>query len=135
MFLGFLWLSISAMAGPFLATDLTERYLAEIATVSDWLPVLASSAHGHLALFGLIQISFGITMPYSVFGEKIKKWQTSFLVLGVVGIGPCMLIRALAGPSSSYDLLGITIGVLLSAAMLALISHSTGLFLKYSKSV
>ena len=134
MFLGFLWLSIAAMAGPFLATDLTERFINDAASVSAWLPVLARSAHGHLALFGVVQILSGLTFPYSPFSLRLKKVQTAAISCGAVAMGPLMLLRALGGVAPSYDVLGVVIGALLSVAMLGLISHAVGLALKLLQS-
>jgi hypothetical protein len=127
MLIGFAVLTLAAAAGSFVAFDTTEAFLKDKALLDSWQLLLQSSAHGHTNLFGLLHIVFGLTMPYSAWSARVKTLQTAGLAMGTVAMGPVMLIRSFAGPSESLDLLEVVIGLLLSAALVAMLTHAAGL--------
>lgn len=133
MLLGFAVLFLAAAAGPFIATTMTEGYLRDKALLDEWSLMLQRSAHGHANLFGLLHVCFGLSMPYSVLGERLKKLQTVGLAAGSFAMGPLMLWRAAAGPSEGVDASSAAIGVCLSAALAAVGSHAFGLWLKLAR--
>lgn len=130
---GFLIITVVAMTGSFLATDMADFYHNDVEALNSWAHTVQKSAHGHCNLFGIIQILFGLTLNYSKLSVKIKKLQTAGLILGVVAMGPLMLIRASLGPPIGIDLNGILIGSLLSTSFLSLGSHSFALFSRFFK--
>src|SRR4051812_12910773 len=114
MMIGFLVLSIAAAAGPFLATDITAGYLHDKALLETWSLLLQKSSHGHTNLFGTLHVLFGLTLPYSALGNRVKKLQTIGLALGSLGMGPVLLVRAALGPTAGLDPTEIVIGTFLS---------------------
>ena len=127
MFFGFLVLFLAAAAGAFIATDLSSGYLQDKAFLDTWVMVLDKSAHGHTNLFALMHIAFGLTMPYSVFSNRVKLWQTIGFVCGTLAMGPGLLVRARLGPTAGTDVNEIVVGVLLSCTLVALFTHAAGL--------
>ena len=125
--LGFFSLVVSGFAGVFLATQSADAFLSDSSVLQGWQHTLQASAHGHTSLFGMIQILFGLTLPYARMSRKIQIIQTLGLSGGVFAMSFLMILRAFAGPSSSYDLLGMVIGLCLSSFFLAIMSHWFGL--------
>jgi hypothetical protein len=130
MFLGFLVLTLVAAAGSFVATDVTVAYLRDQKALETWRLLIAKSSHGHTNLFAMIQILYGLTMPYSPLSNRVKKLQSLGLFLGILAMGPVMLIRGYLGPMESLDLVEVCLGTMLSCALLSLLSHAAGLGLK-----
>jgi hypothetical protein len=131
MLIGFLVLSLVAAAGSFIATDITVGYLRDQKSLETWRLLIAKSAHGHTNLFAMIHILFGLTMPYSPLSPRIKQLQTLGLFLGVLAMGPVMLMRGYVGPMERLDLVEVGLGTMLSCALLALLSHAAGLGMKW----
>jgi hypothetical protein len=131
MIIGFTIIAFSASAGVFVANDTTYRFLENISPV--WIDVISAAAHGHTSLFGLIQITFGLTLPYSRLDLKIKKYQTIFLAGGIFAMGPLMMLRGLLGPTTSIEWNGISIGILLSLWLTAIVAHAIGICLKLTE--
>ncbi len=126
MFLGFMLIFLAASAGAFVAMDATHRFLDGV-TVATWRDMLQASAHGHTSLFGIIHISFGITLPYSILSQRLKKIQTVAIFCGAMAMGPMMMIRAALGPTPTYEWNGLLIGGLLTLALFAIAGHAYGL--------
>jgi hypothetical protein len=131
MFLGFFVLTLVAAAGSFIATDITVGYLQDQKSLETWRLLIAKSSHGHTNLFAMIHIMFGLTMPYSKLSNRVKKIQTIGLFLGVLGMGPVMLMRGYLGPVDRVDLVEVCLGTMLSCALLSLVSHAAGLGMKW----
>jgi hypothetical protein len=130
MALGFLVLFFAACAGAFVSFDMTQAFLHDLKQLDTWEMTLLQSSHGHSNLFGILHIALGLTLPYSPLAFHWKKIQTIFLFGGVLAMGPGMIMRALAGPSESFDALGLSIGVGLSMALVSLGTHAAALFYK-----
>lgn len=130
MFFGFLVLTLAAMMGPFLATDITAGFLRDRALLETWQLLLQKSSHGHTNLFGTLHILFGLTLPYSALGERWKKLQTGGFILGVVGMSVGMQLRGAMGPVEGLDPTEVLVGACLSAALAALATHTFGLAAK-----
>lgn len=130
MAFGFWLLFLAAAAGAFIATDLTTGYVAESGFRETWAMMLTKSAHGHTNLFAILHITFGLTVPYSTISFKWKIAQTFGLTCGSIAMGLGLLIRASKPPSNETDLVGICVGILLSAALAAIFTHATGLTAK-----
>jgi hypothetical protein len=127
MIIGFAVLFVAAAAGAFIANDLTEAFLKDMELLNSWHAVLSRSAHGHTNLFAILHVCFGLTIPYSVLSNKIKKIQTLGLFLGTFAMGPLMIARSTLPPSEGFDPLAIFIGVFLSCSLAMLFSHAYGL--------
>ncbi len=128
MALGFTVLFLAASGGAFVSFDMTQAYLRDISQLHTWEMDLMKSAHGHSNLFGILHIVLGLTLPYSPLPTKWKKLQTLFLFAGVLAMGPGMMLRAMAGPSDSFDPLGLCIGAGLSLSLACLGTHAAALF-------
>jgi len=133
MAIGFFVVFVAASAGAFISLDITHAFLYDEESLHRWQLLLHRSAHGHTNLFGMLHILFGLTLPYSLCSQRIKIWQTAGLLLGCVAMGPGMILRGAAGPTAATDGLGIALGLLLSATLLAVASHALGLMLKFSR--
>ncbi len=130
MFFGFLVLTLAAMMGPFLATEITAGYLRDHALLGTWKLLLQKSSHGHTNLFGTLQVLFGLTLPYSALAERWKKLQTAGFIFGVVGMSIGMQLRAAVGPVEGIDPTEVLVGGCLTAALVALATHTFGLAMK-----
>lgn len=130
MALGFLILFLAASAGAFVSFDMTQAFLHDAKQLHSWQSTLLQSSHGHTNLFGILHILFGLTLPYSPLAARWKVLQTGGFALGVLAMGPLLMLRAYGGVSDSFDALGLTIGLGLSAALASLATHMAALFLK-----
>ncbi|WP_141731110.1 hypothetical protein [Oligoflexus tunisiensis] len=133
MALGFLVLFFAACAGAFVSFDMTQAFLHDIKQLGTWEMTLLQSSHGHSNLFGVLHIVLGLTLPYSPLPLRWKQVQTICMFGGVLAMGPGMIMRALAGPSESFDALGLSIGVGLSMALACIGTHTAALFYKYMR--
>ncbi len=127
--LGFAWVCIAAAAGAFVSTGLTEQYLNGIEHKA-WLLTLKTSAHGHTNMFAMLQILFGITLPYSKVGPRVKLWQTWGLSMGVLAMAIGLLAIGFRGPTRDIHLFEVVIGTFLSCALLSMIVHVYGIWLR-----
>ncbi len=130
MALGFFVLFFAACAGAFVSFDMTQAFLHDLKQLNTWEMTLLQSSHGHSNLFGILHIVLGLTLPYSPLAARWKQIQTLGLFGGVLAMGPGMIMRALAGPSESFDALGLSIGVGLSMALVSIGTHAAALFYK-----
>lgn len=133
MLTGFLIVAIAAMGGAFIANDIATAFLRDKSLLDTWEHAVTSSAHGHLNLFGILQVLFGLTLPYSIWPSRAKLGQTLGLLAGSLAMGPLMLWRAAQGPRDGVDPSAVTIGLCLSAALCAIITHALGLGVKLAK--
>jgi hypothetical protein len=127
IFTGFLLIFVSAASGAFLASEITLRYLTETDLSDNWTSLIQKSAHGHTNLFGLLHICFGLTLPYSIATNSIKKFQTIGLLLGSFAMSILMTIRSIYIPNSQSDFFGLIIGSFLSFSLISIITHTIGL--------
>lgn len=130
MAIGFFTLFFAACAGAFVSFDMTQAYLHDLTQLDTWQMTLLKSAHGHSNLFGMLHIALGLTLPYSPMSSFWKKIQTACMFAGVLAMGPGMMMRAFAGPSESFDPIGLAIGVGLSMSLACLGTHTAALFYK-----
>ncbi len=126
---GFSWICIAAAAGAFVSTSLTEQYLNEVAS-KNWLLTLKTSAHGHTNMLAMVQILFGITMPYSKLSMHLKRLQTWGISLGVAAMAFGLLSIGFRGPTRDIHLFEVVTGVLLACMLLSLIAHVYGILLR-----
>lgn len=130
MAIGFSVVFFVAAAGAFLSLDITDSYVYETGQIDTWQHLLLRSAHGHTNLFGMLHILFGLTLPYSNFSQKVKNFQGCGLGMGTLAMSLGLFIQAQLGPSQGYSVIGVVLGILLSAALVAIGSHSVALFSK-----
>lgn len=132
MFLGFSLIFISAMAGVFLANDITINFISTPELNNGWNQLLLKSAHGHTNLFGLIHICFALTLPYNGLQKK-NKILTIGLTLGSIAMSLGMYCKAFSQPSTDIQFLDLIIGVFLFCWMMAIVSHLYGLLKKITR--
>lgn len=130
MALGFMVLFFAACAGAFVSFDMTQAFIHDITQLETWEMTLLKSSHGHSNLFGILHIALGLTLPYSPLTLRWKQVQTICMFGGVLAMGPGMVMRAMAGPSESFDALGLSIGVGLSMSLVSIGTHTAALFYK-----
>ena len=134
MMFGFGVLFFAAAAGVFLSQDITSSIIHDEKYLTSWVYILKRSAHAHTNLFGMLHVLFGLTLPYSELSSRCKYYQTIGLVCGTVAMAVGLLLQAWQGPKDSiYDLIGLFMGLLLGAALLTLISHASGIYMKFSR--
>lgn len=130
MIFGFSAIILASLGGFFLATDADKAFLMNKELLQSWQYTLFKSAHGHLNLFGILHILIGLTMPYSKLPLRLLNMQSLGLMIGTLCMGFLLIFRGYLGISEGLDILGITIGICLSIALLALIVHCSGLIMK-----
>jgi hypothetical protein len=128
--IGFIVIVFAAMTGPFLANMITSAFVHNPGELSGWRMTLLQSAHGHLTLFGVIQVLLGLTSVYSQLSGRMKQLQLALFLGGPIAMGPMMYLRAAEMPSDVLDWGGMAIGALLTCSLLALGMHIYGLMLK-----
>ena len=133
MFFGFTLILFSASAGFFLSTEHVRAHVEGGAELLSWWMQLASSAHGHTNLFGMLHIMLGLTFPYCASNKVVKLGQTIGLALGSASMGILMLIRAESKPSLDYDIVGVLIGLGLGAAIVSIATQVLTLLMKLVK--
>jgi len=130
MILGFLGIAISSMGGVFLSEQAVEIFEQGLPNHT-WSYTLQQSAHGHTSLFGILHILFALTMPYSILNSRVKTLQTIGLASGTVAMSLFMFLRSYS--SLGQDYLQIVTGLLLVFAVIAIISHTYGLWIKFTE--
>ena len=130
MVIGFVVLSLAAAAGSFVATEATEAILKDPALLNTWGQILRRSAHGHTNLFAMTHILFGLTMPYSSLSSRVKKFQTIGMLSGTIAMSAGMYAQSFGAGSLDLTAGSVTVGILLSAALLAIGSHAFGLSIR-----
>ena len=131
MIIGFAVLTCTVLAGAFLVSAINDGYLHDRSILESWSHLLQKSAHGHSNLFGILHVVFGLTLPYSVYTQRIKIWQTAGLSLGTFAMGPLLVVRSILGPTIDVDMLGVVVGSFLSLSLISLASHTVGMTLKF----
>ena len=135
MFIGFVLIFIAALGGPFLSQISTAEFVQSNIHQKTWLFTLLSSAHGHTNLFGMLHILMGLSFPYSLNSMLIKKIQSLFLLLGSFSMSCLLVIKAFSIPEIGFDILGIVMGIGLSAAICSIGLHTFGLFKKWMRTL
>lgn len=125
--LGFSILTIAALGGAFIATDIEKAYTHHQEALLSWQMTLLRSAHGHTNLFGILHIVFGLTLPFSSLKDRYKSIQTVFLACGTFAMGILLFAKSYPTIGTSPLLSGL-IGLLLSLACLTLGSHAFSLW-------
>lgn len=127
MVIGFSLICLAAMAGAFIAQEATEAFVKDPSQLAAWGFTLRKSSHAHTNLFGMLHIVFGLTLPYSGMGIKIKRFQTLGLAAGSVAMSVGMILRAQFSSPSTEGWLDYGVAACLSLALVALMIHVTGL--------
>jgi uncharacterized membrane protein len=133
MLIGFSAIFIAASAGSFIALETTDAFTKDPNLLHTWYLLTAKSAHGHTSMFGLLHIAFGLTIPYSSLSNGFKKIQTSGLFMGTIAMSIMMVIKSLTQPQTDISVLEVSLGVFLSAALIALGTHCYGLYTKMNQ--
>jgi len=131
MTIGFFAMLIASAGGAILSSHLTELFAFAPEQASTWKATLQASSHGHFSLFGMMEICFGLTLPYSAATPRVKKIQTAGFLSGLIAMGPMLLIRAYQQPNPIADSVAYAIGILLVFYFLSMLSHTYYLCLKW----
>ena len=71
--IGWVAIVISAFGGVFIANDLASEFVINSGFQDSWRAVITQSSHGHFNMFGMLHIFMGLTMPYSLLSQRVKK--------------------------------------------------------------
>ncbi len=134
IFIGFVVVVLASCGGFFLVTDAEKAFLYDKEFLLSWQYTLFKSAHGHFNLFGILHILMGLSLPYSKLNKSRHIYQTVGLFVGTLTMGVLLILRGFLGVSKGLDGLGVVIGINLSLALIALITHCYGLGKKLTKS-
>lgn len=128
LIIGFWLIFLASCGGFFLADQQLDSFRQQRPEqLLSWWMVLSSSAHGHTALFGVLHILTGLTLPYGCLRGGWKVLQGSGLVLGSFAMSVLMMIRSFYIPDQLFDPMGILIGICLSCALGSVALHIVGL--------
>ncbi len=125
---GFFLLFFASLVGVLLVWLTSDAIVVKPEVLTSWPYILLKSSHGHTSLFGIVQVLFGLSLPYSNLSARFKLWQTVCLSWGSLTMAFLLLFRAQAKPTIDIDLLGFIIGLGLSAFFIALFGHFLALF-------
>ena len=128
MVIGFTIIFLSASFGTFIVVEMEEMFRSAPHLLNDWYMTLLQSSHGHSSLLGMIQILFGLTLPYSRLSTTFKGYQTLALIAGSLAMGPILALRATVFTDS--ELLLVINGLLLALFLFAIIFHAFGIYLR-----
>ena len=129
LLIGFIGVFLGACMGPFIADDMAQAILRDPELLDSWGNKLLMASHGHLSLFGMLQVCLGLTMPYcSRITDRIRFFQTWGISAGLVAMGPLLYAKSLSVPEpDSFLFIDVVIGFCLSLAMLAILIQIYGL--------
>lgn len=127
---GFAAILISASAGSFLGLYVNDAFVYDDSIFHSWQLWLNRSTHAHVALFGLIQIAVGLTIPYSRLEDNSKKIQYWLLTAGYIAMGPVLILKGLAKPQSDMSIYDFCFGAFISLFYIGILTHIYGLSLK-----
>lgn len=130
MIIGFLVIFFSASAGPFLSYYVLDGFILDEKILSSWELWLLRSAHAHTALFGLLQVVFGLTLPYSRISNSFKNWQTIGITCGILAMAIVLPLKSFIIPSNEIHIIDIVFGTLISLFYLAIATHVMGLVMR-----
>ena len=126
--LGFMLLFFLAMSGLFLRKEVVDQYLTAPEGLQSWRYMLMRSAHGHGNLFAMIQILYGVSLPYSRSKNTARIFQTTGFFLGACAMSVLVFLEAQAKPSAiGWSMNQLCIGTCISAWSIAMVWHSYGL--------
>ncbi len=125
---GFFLLFFIGMMGFFLRIEVVQQYLFSSQTSSSWRISLFRSAHAHGTLFALIQIVYGLSIPYSCCKKTALLLQSIGLALGAWVMGVLVFFESHSTPDlSSWSWNQLCIGGGLGAWMVAIAWHGYGI--------
>lgn len=129
LLIGFIGVFLGACMGPFMANDMASAILKNPDLIHSWGHQLSVASHGHLSVFGLLQVSMGLTMPYCANVSRKAQWvQTCGMIAGLVAMGPLLYVKSLSVPSiDEFLVIDVLLGACLSFTMLAVLIHIYGL--------
>lgn len=130
---GFLSVFISACAGIFLATDLTEAFAQDISLIGTWNTTLLISAHSHTNQFGILHVLFGLSEHWNVLPKFVRRFQLIGLCLGSIAMSILMALKSFQSPSVNWDLIGAASGFCLSMALISIGLHTFGIALRLTR--
>jgi NADH:ubiquinone oxidoreductase subunit K len=132
--LGFITLFFLAMSGLFLRKEVVDQYLASPDGLQSWRYMLMRSAHGHGNLFAIIQILYGVSLPYARSRNIARIFQTMGFFLGAFAMSTLVFLEAQSKPSPiGWSLNQLCIGACISAWSIAMVWHIYGLSSQFWK--
>ena len=128
---GFIVIVLASIGGLFLGLETKSSLAQDSIQLLKWKMVMYKSSHAHTNLFGMLHILMGLTMPYSYWNGKIKRWQTWALLSGTLSMGVLMIFRARIDMNSrGEEFLGFVMGLGLFFSLIGLTLHCLGLTYK-----
>lgn len=132
---GFFVIGLISCAGAVMSFDVTDAIVRDPQTLLAWKAILQKSAHAHGNLFGMLHILFGMTLQHSLFSHRVRLAQTGGFLLGSLAAGPLMWVRSFSSAPDETMVLTYILSVFFVAALVAIFSHSLGVFLSLKKRV
>lgn len=130
---GFIAISLATASGFFVAREAEFAYASAGTMPATWQFVLMKSAHGHLNLYGMVHILFGLTISHSRLPSTLKLFQSWALAAGTLTMGLFVFLRSFTNGPLDSEMMGQVMGLLLSASLASMLSHCLGLGIKLAR--
>ena len=125
---GFFLLFFAGMMGLFLRMEVVQHYFLFSERPLPWRLALFRPSHAHGTLFALVQVVFGLTIPYSFCKKRSLVLQSIGIGLGAWVMSIFVFFEAYARPDPAiWSWNQLLIGVGLGTWMLAMAWHGYGL--------
>jgi hypothetical protein len=125
---GFILLFFIGIVGFFLRIEVVQHYFFSPETPASWRLSLFRSAHAHGSLFALIQIVYGLSIPYSLCKKSSLVFQSIGVGLGAWVMSVLVYFESYSSPALyTWSWNQLCIGVGLGAWMIAITWHGYGL--------
>lgn len=128
MLSGFFLLFFCGLMGLFLRMEVVQQYVFSPGVSDSWRISLFRSSHAHGTLFALLQIVYGLSIPYSSSRKSVRIFQSIGIGIGAWVMSVLVFLESYASPSvSTWTWNQLCIGIGVSLWMIALASHGYGL--------
>ncbi len=128
MLCGFFLLFFCGLMGVFLRMEVVQQYVFSPGISDSWRISLFRSSHAHGTLFALLQIVYGLSIPYSSSRNFTRIFQSIGIGIGAWVMSLLVFLESYSTPSvSTWTWNQLCIGIGLSLWMLAIASHGYGL--------
>ena len=125
---GFSMLLFMGMVGVFLRLEVVQHYYFHADMQLPWKVSLFKSSHAHGTLFALIQIVYGLSIPYSICNTPALIFQSIGFLLGTLVMSVFVFLESFSSPNVyAWSLNQFLIGIGLGVWMLAIAWHSYGI--------
>src|SRR3989338_5734239 len=122
MLSGFFLLFFCGLMGVFLRIEVIQQYVFSPGASDSWRVALFRSSHDHGTLFALLQIVYGLSIPYSNSRKSVRIFQSMGIGVGAWVMGVLVFFESYSSPSLTWTWNQLCMGGGIGLRMLAVAS-------------